>query len=239
MSDVAIGMDAVRELVGRVSADRDALLVALDQCRTQLTRLAGRLTMEQTRADEIEHLRAELAKAMQLAQRATSEVQAVATQLERQPSADAAVESARRELAAARSASQRVLDETRAHLEVRMDSLAAGFEAQLASVRDGLWDRVAELQETVQSSDQVLGDRSERLGQQMDRVTQRLDDVTRRLATVTSELASLRGDLQRREHAPGPLGWVVHEVAAWVGGLSTLTWAIGRYAVGAALGRPV
>ena len=63
MIEAQSGTAAARELLARFSADRDALLVALDQCRSQLTRLAGRLAMEQARVDEVEQLRSELAKA--------------------------------------------------------------------------------------------------------------------------------------------------------------------------------
>lgn len=224
------GTDAVRELLARFSADRDALLVALDQCRSQLTRLAGRLAMEQARVDEVEQLRAELARAMQLAQRASSEVEGVASRLESQPAADGAIESVMREVVAARTAGQRFLDQTRAHLEVRIDSLAAGFEAQLGSVRDGLWDRVAELQQALETSDRVLGGRTERLEGGM-------SSATERLAAVSSDLASLREDLLHARRAPGAVGRLVDEAVAWVAGLAVGTWAIGRYAAGVAVSR--
>jgi chromosome segregation ATPase len=230
MIDATTGPDAVRELLARFSADRDALLVALDQCRSQLTRLAGRLAMEQARVDEVEQLRAELAKAMQLAQRATSEVETVVSRLDGQPSSDSAIESVMREVVAARTSGQRFLDQTRAHLEVRIDSLAAGFEAQLGSVRDGLWDRVTELQQAVETSDRVLGGRTERLEGGM-------AVATDRLAGMTSELASLRQDLLREHAGQGPLGWLVHELVAWVGGLAAGGWAFGRYAAGVAADR--
>lgn len=232
MTQGETGMDAVRELLARFSADRDALLVALDQCRSQLTRLAGRLAMEQARVDEVEQLRAELAKAMRLAQRATGDVEAVVARLEAQSAQDGAIDTLMREVATARTAGQRFLDETRAHLEVRIDSLAAGFEAQLASVRDGLWDRVAELQQAVQSSDRVLGGRTERLEGGM-------ASATERLASMASDLAGLREELLRARRAPGPVGWVCRELVAWVGGLAAGTWAIGRYAAGVAASRAV
>jgi chromosome segregation ATPase len=186
--------------------------------------------MEQARVDEVEQLRAELTKAMRLAQRATGDVETVMSRLEAQPSPDGAIETVMREVVAARTAGQRFLDETRAHLEVRIDSLAAGFEAQLASVRDGLWDRVAELQQAVQSSDRVLGGRTERLEGSM-------ASAAERLAGMASELAGLRAELLRARRAPGPIGWVVQELVAWVGGLAAGTWAFGRYAAGLAVGR--
>lgn len=231
MTEMETGTDAVRELLARFSADRDALLVALDQCRSQLTRLAGRLAMEQARVDEVEQLRTELAKAMRLAQQASGGVEAVVARLEAQ-SAEDAIDDVMREVVAARTAGQRFLDETRAHLEVRIDSLAAGFEAQLGSVRDGLWDRVTELQQLLESSGQRLGERTGRLEEAM-------ASAMERLAAVASDVASLRADLLRQREALGPVGWLVRELVAWVGGIAAGTWAFGRYAAGVAVERSV
>jgi hypothetical protein len=218
------GMQGVRELLARFSADRDALLVALDQCRSQLTRLADRLAMGEPRADEVEHLRAELATATRLAQHATDEVETLVAQLGAQPSVDDAIEAVKREVVAARTAGQRFLDEVRAHLEVRMDSLAAGFEAKLSSVGDGLWDRVAELQQHVRATDRALGGRTAALEESV-------GSATEGLARVSAELASLREDLRRERERPGVLGWIGNEVVAWTGGLAAGAWVFGRYAL--------
>jgi chromosome segregation ATPase len=222
---------AVRELLARASADRDALLMALDQCRAQLTRLAGRLAMEQARVDDVEQLRAELAKAMRLAQRATTEVESVVKRIEKSPSSDAAVDGVMRELTAVRTSGQRVLDETRTLLEVRIDSLAAGLEAQLGTVRDGLWDRVAELQQAMQATDRGLGDRTQQLEAGLARATDRL-------ASVATDLAAVREAMEHPRAASTPAAWLLGEVTAWVGGLTATLWALGRYAAGVAAGRP-
>ena len=232
--------------------------------------------MEQTRVDEVEALRTELAQASKIAQRAAVDVDALSSRVANTGSEDAlrqqiealalriedtdALDGLREELEAlsarlqdsgsadmlrrefqeqmqtqlveARGASQRSLDEARAHLEVRLDSLAAGFEAQIGSVRDGLWDRVAELQQRIQASEQTLGGRTASIE---GAVTAARDQV----ATLRSELHSLtttlaRADALRSEQSTGLIGWVCHEVVAIVSGVAVATWSIGRYAVGAA-----
>ena len=82
----------------------------------------------------------------------------------------------------------------------------------------------------MQQSERETGGRTARLEEGM-------ATATARLAALANELVSLREDLTVRRRAPGPFGWLVNEIAAWVGTLAAGTWAFGRYAVGVATSR--
>jgi len=156
------------------------LMAAVDEVRTELRRLGAEIAeqaslraeravtgvvessaeAQRSLAASLAETRAQLTSALEDVRRVAvasgeraAQALAQAADLDR---GGGAVDALRATLGQLRDETLRRIEETEARLDVRLDSIVAGVEAETRAVRDGLWDRVSGAEQRLQAAETLL-----------------------------------------------------------------------------------
>jgi hypothetical protein len=120
-----------------------------------------------------------------------------------------------------RESAQRAVGEAQARLGVRVESIVAGVEAQVASVQDEAWKRLGDLQARLETQAGTVG----RLRDEVHQAQRGVDELESALAEQADR--GVRALLAR----------ACNEAAAVVLGVASAGVIVGRYAAGTVLPR--
>jgi len=146
-------------------------------------------------------------------------------------------------LVALRDEQQRVMAEAKVHVDVRVESIVAGVEAQVASMRDGLWDRLAEVQQRLKAQEVAWVERVGTLDGPVERMRLETMGLRAELAEMDTRLMQTIETQETRlaQFSSGGVGALLsrayQDVIAVVAGAVSLGVIIGRFATSAVLPR--
>ena len=246
-----------REEVG--SSGAEALPVALDEMRAELRRVGAEIAAQaslhaervaagvaESSAEAHRSLATALAETRAQVTSGLEDVRRIAiasSERAAQASAQAAdldrrggeVEALRTTLGQLRDEALRRIEATAARLDVRLDSVVAGVEAETRAVRDALWDRVSGAEQRLQAAEGSLASTRAELLQAAAQalegvvaVQNDVDDVRHGLGAADERLAALDRQRAARSGLAGLIECVRDEMVAAVMTVVSIGAVLGR-----------